>query len=656
MSSGQLSRDAVLWQLFAVGVAVLPHLVHLPLWIPLLVVISLLWRFMAHLGRWSFPSRWIKLLFVIVTGLAVLFSYRAGGGISVTVSLLVVGFSLKTLEVYKQRDALVVLYVAYLVAATGFLFSQTILIALYLLAAFAVITSGLLSVYQLRPKGLLKTFKRSCLLLLPALPLMAVLFIGMPRFGPLWEVGLDRSAARTGLSETMSPGDISSLIRSPEVAFRATFEAEVPAQSQLYWRALVLNDFDGREWFNAQSVKDKSSIASDLGRNGFSYSLILEPTQKRYVPALAYPVVPLGTKLSLFSDATVEYGLPITSRQQFTMKSDPSLKYHGDLDHDQRKRLLHLPEGNVQSKQLALKWLAESDSEAEFVQKVLAYFNQSFSYSLQPPLLGRNSVDEFLFDTQIGFCGHFSSAAALLLRAAGIPARVVTGYQGGDLNPYENYIVVRQYDAHAWVEAWLDGRGWVRIDPTASVAPERIENAAEDVFSTDDGFLEDNPFYAFSLKSSGLAEEIRLRLEAINYGWHRWVLNYHHQQSSVLSSILGSLSAIKLAAFLLVPFALVIGVTVLLLIRKGRPRASNVYDREVFRLSEKLKIKGLSRAKGETVNAYCARLSNVMPASSQLFVSLAGEYERARYAEAAELSGQEFSRIVDQCIGVFRSH
>ncbi len=646
----QLSRSAVLWQLLSVLVAVLPHLQHMPVWIPLLVVSALGWRMMVHNGRWPFPSRWLKLLLVCVTGVAVLFSYRAGGGISVTVSLLIVGFALKIIEIYTRRDALVVLYVAYLVAATGFLFNQTILMALYLLFALSIITTALLSVYQLRSLSMGQCYRKTCMLLLPALPLMAVLFIGMPRFDPLWEVGLDPSAAKTGLSDRMSPGDISSLIRSPEVAFRATFKGKVPTQSQLYWRALVLNEFDGREWFNSKEYKVQELNSRVSSGKQIQYSLILEPTQKRYVPALAYPAPVTDSKLTRFTDATVAFSSPVVTRQQINLASTPNTHYQQYLSKDEKKRLLYLPEGNPQSVNLARVWAAESASYDEFVGKLLSYFNRAFTYSLTPPLLGKASVDEFLFSTKVGFCGHYASATAFMLRAAGIPARVVTGYQGGDLNPYESYILVRQYDAHAWVEAWYEGRGWVRIDPTAAVAPERIEQPAEDVFAGDESFLAENPLFALSIKTGGLIPALRLRWEAINYGWHQWVLNYHHQQNAVLESILGAVSPLKLALFLLLPFALVIAVTVLILIRRGQPEEINIYDRELNRLSERLVDKGLSRAPGETVSVYCARLADSAPASEQLFCELASAYEQVRYAGVSLLSEQEFSELVNRCL------
>ena len=268
MHNQQLSRTALLWQLISVFVVVLPHISHLPVWVPAIVLFTLSWRVMVFIGRWSFPAKWFKSVLVFVAGASVLLSYQEGGGISSTVSLLVVAFSLKLLEIYKRRDALVVLYVAYLIAASIFLFTQTIWMAIYTFFCLLVVSTALQAIHIHRAIPFFQPFKRTSLMFVPVFPLMIVLFMGMPRIDPLWQISFDKSAAKTGLSDTMAPGDITQLTRSAEVAFRATFEGVKPPQSSLYWRAIVLHDFDGRNWSNKEGSlvnRDRALVSERFG-------------------------------------------------------------------------------------------------------------------------------------------------------------------------------------------------------------------------------------------------------------------------------------------------------------------------------------------------------------------------------------------------------
>ena len=324
MSAQQLSRPALLWQLISVFVVVLPHLTHLPFWVLGLVGLTILWRAMVFAGRWSFPSRWLKAALVVAVGLGVVLSFQTGGGISSTVTLLVVAFSLKLLEIYKRRDALVVIYVGYLVTAASFLFDQTLLIALYTFISIVVLTTALLAIHITRPLSFLQLFKRTGLLFIPALPLMVVLFIAMPRIEPLWNIGFNKNAAKTGLSDSMAPGDITQLTKSAEVAFRATFEGLKPDQSSLYWRAIVLHDFDGRTWNNRFPSAVNKDLISREGRRSetIKYELILEPTQATYVPALDYVT---GTSERLISGRVIQTVRPLAQRKQYKLLAEPAL-------------------------------------------------------------------------------------------------------------------------------------------------------------------------------------------------------------------------------------------------------------------------------------------------------------------------------------------
>ncbi|WP_299181708.1 DUF3488 and transglutaminase-like domain-containing protein [uncultured Neptuniibacter sp.] len=651
MSTFQLSRVAILWQLLCVISVLVPHLAHLPLWVPVLVISTVFWRYMAYTGRWSFPNRTTKLVLIVAAGISVLLSYKSGGGISSTVALLVVGFGLKVLEVYKRRDALVIIYVAYLVIATAFLFNQTALMALYVLFSIAVITTSLRTVYTVRPIRFLEPFKQTWIILVPSLLLMSVLFIGIPRVGPLWEVGIDRSSAKTGLSDSMSPGDISKLTRSAEIAFRVSFNGDrPPPQAALYWRAMVMNDFDGRRWQNDHYPEPHGVLNEpDILERKWEYQIIIEPTQQKYIPALEHLISqPQG--LILNRDRTLSSKTPLIQRQQFNLASSLGVQLDKGANLFDLERHLLLPNGNQKARALAHTWWRESVDQEAYIQKILNLYNREFTYSLTPPLLGDEVIDQFLFETKTGFCGHFSSTTAFMLRAVGIPARVVTGYQGGEWNPYENYLLVRQYDAHAWIEAWLDGKGWVRLDPTAWVAPERVEKPADQLFSGQEGFLKDSPVKAWGIKGGRWLAIARQRIEAFNYGWNRWVLNYHLEQVNLLRNLLGKYTSVRLALFLLIPFIVVIFITLLPAFRKAKQKKLNLFDREMTRLSEGLSKLGLSRAKGETVNEYCLRLGDFNPHLLDDLLMLSSEYEKARYADLQSIDQQIFVDKVTLCL------
>ncbi|MFY0677183.1 MAG: DUF3488 domain-containing transglutaminase family protein [Neptuniibacter sp.] len=634
MTHDQLARTSLLWQLLAIVFPVLPHLSHLPIWVPLLLVFCIGWRSMVFLGRWSFPKWYVRAALVLLSAVAVVVSYKSGGGISSTVALLVTGFGLKSLEMYKKRDALVVIFVAYLVSATAFLFNQSILMAVYVFIALLVCTTSLLTINLRKEVKFSVPLRRTALLVLPAIPLMLVLFILVPRIGPLWQMGLDTSAAKTGLSEQMSPGDITQLTRSAEIAFRVSFDGVAPGQEQLYWRAIVLNDFDGRTWYNDTPPPDLKAVpsGSNITNAPIEYELILEASDRKYIPVLEQ-LAQLPSGLKLNSDLTLSAPVKLGQRSQYRLKSNLVDKIQTGGHLLSHSRQLILPEGNDRAKRLARRWWQETGDKNAYLNKLLQKFNREFVYTLKPARLGLNPIDQFLFQTQEGFCGHFSSATAFMLRAVGIPARVVTGYQGGELNPFENYLLVRQYDAHAWVEYWTEQSGWIRVDPTAYVAPERVERPSDEVLSNEEQFLADNPFLSTAILNKGLLSAIRLRMEAVNYGWQRWVLGYHHQQNSFLSEIFGQITPLKLALFLLIPFAVVIAATTIMILRTNLPPRMDPVDRAVKNLSDHLHKQGLQRKPGETVLNYCKRVAEIREEIAALLIQIGFLYEQIRYAD-----------------------
>lgn len=653
----QISRAAVIWQLAAFVAVLLPHLSWLPWWLIATCGLTLGARLMIHGGRWPLPHWSLKVVLVLLVAIGLLLTFSRETGMRATVALLIGGLALKMLEIYHRRDALVLLYVALFVCGTTFLFHQSILVALYVLLAVTLIVAALNSIYQdpLRT-DLWRPLKRAIRLLGFALPMMLVLFVLFPRIGPLWSVPLDQHAARSGLSEEMAPGDISQLTKSAQLAFRATFEGPPPAPEQRYWRSLVLSEFDGRTWRRAPfgerrraGIEALSSTASPI-----RYEVIFEPSNQRWLVALDQPLsasqgIRLGPQRTLVNER------PLDRRISYSVRSALNYQLAERLEPDSRAAYLQLPaRGNPQSRAQAQSWWQESGGDpAGFVQRVLRYFNQRFVYTLSPPALSDNTVDRFLFDTQAGFCGHYAGALAFLLRSVGVPARVVAGYQGGEWNSYEQYLTVRQYDAHAWVEYWMAGEGWVRVDPTAAVAPERIRESADQVFADDPAFLADTPLARLRFGHDSWLVDVRRQLDAINFSWHRWVLNYQGQQMQLLSGLLGKISMLKLVLVLLglmLPLLLIVAWVQL---RPARSSSRDPLERAQDRLLRELARQGLPRMPQESLQTYTRRIAGDCPA-------LASELERlARADEAVRYGGAEDQRrallsAIQTCYGALR--
>lgn len=652
-----ISRAAVIWQLVAFVAVLLPHVGWLPWWLLLICALTPAARLMIHSGRWSWPHGSVKVALVLLVGAGLLVTFSRETGMRATVALLIAGLALKMLEVYRRRDALVLLYVALFVCATAFLFHQSILAALYALLAVTLIVTALNSIYQdpLR-NDLMRPLRRALRLLAFSVPLMLVLFVIFPRIGPLWSVPLDRQAARSGLSDEMAPGDISQLTRSAQLAFRATFDSAPPPPEQRYWRSLVLSDFDGRTWRRTPRSErwrlDREGLTETAA--ALNYEVIFEASNQRWLVALDQPLaepagMALGHARTLISDR------PIDRRISYRVRSALEYRLAPSLSPRSRAHYLQLPDGgNPQARQLARQWWQHGGgSPTAFVQQALQLFNQQFIYTLSPPALGDNSIDRFLFDTRAGFCGHYAGALTFLLRSAGVPARVVAGYQGGEWNAYEQYLTVRQYDAHAWVEYWSEGEGWVRVDPTAAVAPERIRESADRVFADDPAFLSDAPLARLRFGRDSWLVDLRRQLDALNFNWHRWVLNYQGQQMQLLSGLLGEISALKMALALLVPVALILLIVAWVQLKPFAARPRDPLQRALERLLRELSRRGLGRQPQETLQAYARRIARQCP-------DLAADLERLAQADlAVRYAGEQGQRqalldAIKACYGAVR--
>lgn len=527
-----LDHAAVPWLFAAALATIAPHFVHQALWISAFAGLMLLWGAWLWWRDHRLPGRWLLLMLVIGGCAGIFIEFRTLFGRDAGVAMLVMFMSMKLLELKRRRDGVVVVTLGYFLLLTHYFYSQSIPTGLWLLTAMWIVTAALVRLHGGPASTVRATLQYAALLGAQALPFMLVLYLLFPRVsGPLWGLPQDAHAGKTGLSDTMSPGSIAQLAQSSEIAFRVRFDGDIPAKGKLYWRGPVMENFDGITWrphpgrYRAERLE---AISPPIG-----YETTLEAHNQRWLLALDAPGG-LPPEIALNGTLTAASRQPISIRQRYRLSASLDYRFNAVENPAVLQRSLALPDGrNAQTRQLAAAWRASKQSPEAIIQKALALFANEFFYTLQPPLLGENSIDEFLFQTKRGFCEHYAAAFVVLMRNAGIPARVVGGYQGGERNPVDGYLVVRQSDAHAWAEVWLEGRGWVRIDPTAAVSPARIETGIADALPSGEtlpGLIQ--------VRTPWL-RTLRHRWEAINNAWNQQVLGYDPKRQRELLARLG---------------------------------------------------------------------------------------------------------------------
>jgi len=529
-----LPRDArdTLFLLLVIAWVLLPQLGRLPLWCSALALLVLGWRAQLAWTARALPSRWWLLALLALTIGATWLTHRTLLGRDAGVTLIVVLLTLKTLELRARRDAFVVFFLSFFAMLTNFFFSQSLLTA----AAMLVATMGLLTalVNTHMPVGkppLREAARTAAKMALLGAPLMLVLFMLFPRLAPLWGMPGDAMAGRSGLSATMEVGTIAELALDDSIAMRVRFEGLPPRQSDLYFRGPVLSTLQGRQWLALRSgFPTRMQEPANLNVEGpaIRYQVTLEPNNRPWIfvldAALEKPAAPgmelrMTPELQWLADRPVADLLRYSAQSQIRFSHGPARRTAALQDY------LELPPG---FNPLTMQWAAElrrnpeiGRDPARLVEFALQHLRSGgYSYTLEPGIYGPDTADEFWFNLRTGFCEHIASAFVVLMRSLDIPARIVTGYQGGEANAVDGYWVVRQSDAHAWTEVWLAGRGWVRVDPTSAVAPGRTGSAQRlqqrrGVIATAMDAV--NPQVWFNLRATW---------EAVNNSWNQWVLNY----------------------------------------------------------------------------------------------------------------------------------
>ncbi len=625
------SPEQMHWLCTAMALVIAPHLTRLPLWAGISFALLALWRLGVAHGRCTPPPRWLRVFLVLAILPAVYLSQGTLFGRSAGLTLLAALAGMKLLETHSPRDAYVVTLLGFFLVITHFLYQQNIAIGLYMLLVVVLITATLMSIHghglSLTPR---RRLRYAGILVLQAFPIALLLFLLFPRLpGPLWGLPKDAYSAVTGLGGTMSPGSVSRLSLSDAVAFRVKFEGAAPPVSALYWRGPVLWNTDGRTWSGgAQGPTHR--LANDRGNGGeISYTVTLEPHNQRWLYALDLPAsTPRGSVLN--EDFQLLKRKAIRQRLRYRVHSRLDQRPHNTSARS-AARALALPQGaHPASRALAQRWRDESDNEAAYIQRVLAHFRQQpFYYTLRPPLLNGDTVDEFMFSSRRGFCEHYAAAFTVFMRAAGIPARIVTGYQGGEYNPLGQYLLVRQRDAHAWVELWQQDRGWVRIDPTAAVSPSRIELGMDAAIPQSLG----PPL--LGLADNATARELwrnfRQSWDALNNGWNQWVLGYGmERQRQLLARIhIDARKLSELALALAISITLSMAILALWLWRRRAP--SDPVLRLYRRFCHKLKRRRIKCGPTEGPLDFCQRIVRQHPEFATEAMEISHLYIDLRY-------------------------
>ena len=538
-----LPRDTrdTLFLLAVVAWVIAPHASHLPWWTLGFALGLLAWRALLAWRGQPLPGRWVMGALLLLAVGASWITHGSVVGRDPGVTLIVLLLALKTLEMRARRDALVVFFLAFFTLLSHFFYSQSLAIAAALLIALLGLLTAVVNAHL--PVGrppLRESLRIAGKLALWGTPVMLVLFVLFPRVAPLWGMPGDELAGRSGLSPEMTVGEVARLALDDSVALRVRFDSGAPPpRTTLYFRGPVLSSFDGRQW--REGWEGAESAQLQVRGPALSYEITLEPHRRRWLLALdAAPTAPElpGQRARMTPQLQWLSQRPVTDALRYRTQSHVDFQ-HGPL---QRTRQLAaytaLPAGSdPRTVALAAQMRAEmgqADAGA-FVEAALARLRSGgYSYTLEPGVIATNTADDFWFDSKQGFCEHISSAFVVLMRALDIPARIVTGFQGGELNPVDGYWTVRNSDAHAWAEVWLAGRGWVRIDPTTAVAPGRTSefqrlSAPRGAF----GQAMD------SVIAPGLVQQLRAAWEAMNNGWNQWVLNYTQSRQADLLRQLG---------------------------------------------------------------------------------------------------------------------
>ena len=632
VNSGALTLANVTWLVAALGFVIAPHIERLPWWASTVCVAAGAWRWWIARNGLRTPSWIIMGAIALAITVGARFEYTRLFGREVGVMLLIVMLCLKVLEMKMKRDAMVVIFIGFFLALTNFLYSQTILMGAYMFVCVWLLIATLIGFNRINSEpSIRERLVPAGWLLFQSIPMMIVFFFLFPRVsGPLWNTPQE-GQARTGLSDSMAPGDISRLSQSDAVAFRVEFEGAVPNGTDLYWRGPVLGLQSGRGWrmYDALPISHFSYTARGPETK---YRVTLQPHNKPWLFALDIPSSPPQNAIML-SDYQMRSREPVNVLKAYSIGSYLDYRIDAESSPAELQRYLNF-NSRINPRTIAFgrQMREQYPDPKELIDALMKKYNQEFTYTLEPPLLGQHPMDEFLFETKLGFCEHYAGSFALIMRAAGVPTRVVTGYQGGAVNPVSRQLVVKQSEAHAWTEVWLADLGWLRVDPTFAVSPLRINRGISAAFGpvgVFDNLMEADKF--------GLLRNLAYTWDALNSEWNRWVVGFNQDRQRGMFEGIGipDVDWQTIAMWLIGGvFVTGGGVGLLLLARTYRTRKSPV-EAAYEHFCAQIARQGLHRQNNEGPLDFLARIEAQQPRTLDAARKVIEAYVTTRYSPMA---------------------
>jgi len=621
----------------------------LSLWMLALIGLSLVWRVTLLHGQLQSPSRWLLSTFAITGCIILAISAKQLGLLLSMVHLLCFAYGLKQLELNKRHDFYQLFLIGLFVLASAMIFNQALYFSIIMVLVLLLNISVLFTFFTpILPY--LSVVKATTKLFIQSTPLAIILFVVFPRVAPFWQVPLANSA-KTGLSDRVAPGDIANLIQSGDLAFRVNFSDKKPLFNQLYWRALVLDNYDGNSWIKSQQsnletraiiagkwqFQPQLSVIANQPKTSVSYQIIVQPSYQHWLFSLAIPrtaKISASNNVMLLPDFTLINKTPITQAMSYQVTSLLQTPLNVDLSIQSRTRNLAIPlDANPRLVNEASRLRQLFSNDEQLIKNVLQSIRQkNYRYTLKPPLLRNNSLDQFYFETQAGFCVHYASSFTYLMRAAGIPARLVTGYMGGEYNRNGDYYSIYQYDAHAWSEVWLKGKGWVRVDPTAAVSPDRVEKGFSQSLFAQQSTLSGNIFSLQNYRNIAWINYFRQQINALDYQWTRWVIGYTpERQFKLLSHWFGHYKAWQIALLAVVAFTLII----LWLWLTNRSKTKALPISPWFKIYRQalllLQSKNIIKTNQQSVSQFSTEVTKRIPQVGKSFLLLSENFEQLNY-------------------------
>lgn len=624
-------KSILILLLSAIGLIALPHVYHIPASIFAFFYLLLGWRF---IGIWKpewLPNKWVVFM-LMITGIALLYSQHQGlFGRDAGTRLFLTALALKLLEIKSERDLYLITYLAFIVAASQFLYGQSLLMGAYSLLVCCALFATLVCINSRKPQPL-AALKTASLLVLQALPIAIVLFILFPRIdAPRWMLFEDTSQARSGLSDSMEPGSISELGLSDELVFRVRFADKLPPPAQRYWRGPVLSYTDGKRWTQTSTLTSPRAVVKPgFAGSPYRYTLLMEPHNKNWVFALDMPA---EFSAPLSQQANYQLVSPDNPNKRAEYKITSYPEYNtGLLSRAEYSDAMQLPAPpSARIKQLVTQLHGFDSQPIRFISQLLNHFQtEDFHYTLTPPVMEDNPIETFLFETRHGFCSHYAAAFVYLMRVANIPARVVTGYQGGEYNKMGDFLEIRQYSAHAWAEVWLKDKGWVRVDPTAAVAADRIERNVDIDALVPGGAISFVPVSEDARAAYHWLKQARQLWNHVDYNWQRWVINYDNRNQAKFLSSLGMDDIKAMMYWMIASIALITALLSAFLLRQ-KAKASDQVLRIYQRFCKKLARRGVIKNVAEGENDFANRAKLRMPEQAADIAKITGVFTRLRY-------------------------